>query len=231
MIDIIVDSREPYKSYFVKRLKNLGWDVLIKPLDTADFYILSDKPEDCYLIERKEASDFHASIQGVKDINTGLWTKGKLWSQLQRMVEGCDGNLILLIEKSIYDSRRTSYKKTGMTKTRLWGAEEGVRKWGVGIKHVKDKKETVEYLDFLIRRTKRPKREHPLRASAKPSMSLKDQKKYLLQGLPSVGPKTSNEILKIYKWKVLDALNNVDEWDVIKGIGPTGHKRMKEVLK
>ena len=227
-VDIIVDSREKYKEYFAHQLRELGWTVRIKALGCGDFYLTAPTSEETYLIERKDTSDFIGSIQGTKGIG-GIWTKGRIWSQIDRMIESCDGQLRVLVEGNPFNKRGTAFKKTGMTKVRLWGAEEGIRSRGVPIKYVKNRAETIEYLNYLMKRISRPKVESPLRASSKKSMTIYEQQKYLIQGLPNIGPKASDAVLKHFP-TLMDAFNSIDEWKELDGIGPTAVNNIKTVL-
>jgi len=228
MIDIVIDSREKYKDYFAEKLSR--WNIVIDDLEVGDFLIPGQTEEDAILIERKDDSDFLKSLEGKKDLSTELWTQGRLWSQLERMTKSGVGKLRLLVEGNIYSSRLTVYRKMGFDKKRIWGSLEGIAAWGVPVVYKKNRGESVEWLDFLIKRQNRPKKLYALRPSASKTMTLEEKKLYLLEGLPRVGPATARNILNAYPQSLLDAFNNAENWGEIKGIGSEMEREIKEIL-
>jgi Fanconi anemia group M protein len=229
-IDIIIDTREQHKEYFAEKLREKGWTIRIRKLEVGDFMILADTPENTYLIERKDDSDFINSLQGEKDLATGMWERGRIWSQVKRMNQSFDGQKRILIEGNPYSSRLTAYRKNGMNRERIWGALEGIRKWNVFDHRTKNRLETIDYLHYLIQRTNRPKKEYSLRPSAKSDMSLEEQKRYFIEGLPGIGPKAAKAILEAYPQSLLDAIKDAENWDKLRGIGKVGKRRIIEVL-
>jgi len=228
MVDIVIDTREKIKDYFLENLST-SWIVKLDKLDAGDFLIPGVGERDAILIERKDDSDFLKSLQGTKDMTTGLWVQGRLWNQLERMTKSGVGKLRLLIEGNPYRKNLTAYKKGGFFPERLWGTFEGIADWGVPVIMKKNKDETLEWLNFLIKRQNRPKKLYPLRASAKKEMSLRDKKLYLLQGLPKIGPVTSKSIYGEYG-TIIDALFDCMHWDKINRIGPSTAKEAYDIL-
>ncbi len=226
MIDIQITTNEPKKNYFVGALIDLGYHPMLKILPVADFVIFGQKDEeDASIVERKAASDFLNSLEGKKDKISGTWERGRLWDQLKRMKESKVKDRILIIEGSI-TRKLTAYRKKGFTKNRIWGAYRAIDRWGCHIQHTKNIDETIEYLAYLIEQKKKPKKPFSLRASPHKSMTLKDKRLYLLQGLPGVGPKTSKEILKRHR-TVMTFFKNVEK---SKAVGKKTKKEIKKIL-
>jgi len=226
MADIQITTNEPKKNYFVGALIALGYLPKLEMLPVSDFVIFGQKDEeDATIVERRAASDFLNSLEGKKDKASGTWERGRLWDQLKRMKESGVKERILIIEGNI-TPRLTAYRKKGFTKTRIWGAYRAIARWGCHIQHTKNIDETIEYLAYLIDQKKKPKKPFALRASPHKSMSLKDRKLYFLQGLPNIGPKTSEEILKRHK-SPMTFFENVG---ISKVIGKKTKEEIKKIL-
>ena len=226
MADIQITTNEPKKNYFVGTLIDLGYLPKLEILPVSDFVIFGQKDEeDATIAERKTAADFLNSLEGKKDKASGTWERGRLWDQLKRMKESGVKERILIIEGNI-TPRLTAYRKKGFTKTRIWGAYRAIARWGCHIQHTKNIDETIEYLAYLIDQKKKPKKPFALRASPHKSMSLKDRKLYFLQGLPNIGPKTSEEILKRHK-SPMTFFENVG---ISKVIGKKTKEEIKKIL-
>ena len=183
-IDVIVDSREPNAKTFVAGIIDAGYAPKIDFLEAGDFLIYGAKgTEDAILIERKSASDFLDSIEG------------RIWDQLKRMKESEVKERWVLIEGNPLDPKYKRFKKRAISKSNIWGAERAITKFDTRINHVKDMDETVEWLVYLINKQNSPKKPFALRTSPPNSLNLKEKKLYVLQGFPSIGPVTSQEIM------------------------------------
>ena len=222
-VDIQITSDEPLAGYFASKFIEAGFKPKIEKMPTGDFIIFGKVRKDAILIERKSPQDFLGSIEGKKD-SFGAWEKGRIWNQLERMVETGIPELTVLIEGNPINKRFTVYRKKGFTKNRIWGAMRAIRKYGVGIHIVKDRDDLVDYLIYLMRGQTRPKRPFSLRVSPPNKLSLKDKKLYLLQGLPGVGPKTSSTILSKHG-SVMNFFKNLDKSSAI------GDKYKAEIKK
>jgi len=224
--DIAIDSHEKFKDFFIAELIDKGINPKIESLPVGDFLIFGKTEEDATLIERKTASDFLSSLEGKK--KGKIWVKGRLWDQLKRMKESGVKDRWILLEGSL-TSRLTAYRKKGFTKQRVWGALEGIKNWGTGIQRVKNKDESVEWLIYKIEKKRKPKKEFALRASPHKSMTLREKKLYLLEGLPGIGPKTAKAILREFK-TIKKFINKVDDVDRISGIGKTIKKEIMKII-
>lgn len=229
-VDVIIDSREKRADYYVSELIKNGIKPKVEMLNTGDILILGkDREKDSTLCEVKTAKDFLGSLEGKKDKN-GIWEKGRIWDQLKRMKESGVEDRRLIIEGNFTSKRLTVYRRKAFTKERIWGSLHGIKNWDTEIVQLRNPEETVRYITYLANKKKRPKRQFTLRASPNKSMSLKEQKLYLLQGLPGVGASTSKEILKKYK-TIKNFINKVDTVDTISGIGKKTKDQIKKVLE
>jgi len=202
----------------------MGYHPKMQFLPAGDFLILGKRREnDSTLIERKTASDFLGSLEGKKDRETGLWEKGRLWDQLERMQDSGVQDRRVIIEGNI-TQRLTAWRKKGFTKLRIWGAYHGISKFNTEIVHTKNMGETIEYLIYLIDKKGKPKSEFALRASANKKMTLEQKRLYLLQGLPNIGPKTARKIRREHK-TVMDFFKKIDKSNAV------GTKTKKEIKK
>lgn len=222
-IDISIDSREPKAGKFTATIIDAGYKPKIETLPTFDFIIYGKTEKDTIGIERKDDSDFLGSVEGNRG-QDGVWENGRIWDQLKRMKESGVENRWIVIEGNPFSERLSAYRKKGFDKNRIWGAMEGISKWGCNMMRTHDDDETMEWIIHLIKKQQTPKKTFSLRTSAPHEMTLKEKKLYLLQGLPGVGPKTSAAILKEYD-SVLEFFNNVKKSESV------GEKCKKDIDK
>jgi len=228
MVDVIVDSREQEKSFFIASLLKAGIHAKVEALDAGDFLIYGDTKENSYLIERKESSDFLASLEGHKDDN-GAYIKGRLWDQLKRMKESEVGKLRLIIEGDPLKAKAQRFRRKKITPPRIYGAYEGISNWGVSIIPVQDKYQTIVYIKNIVKRMSKPKIKFALRTSAPNSMTLEEQKRFVLQGFPNVGASMSEKLLEEYK-TLMNLFNNINKIDEISGVGKTTKQKFIDIL-
>jgi len=225
LVDIQITTDEPKSSYFISRLIEAGISPKLEKLPTGDFLIFGRTQDDSVLIERKTASDFLGSVEGKK-IAPGQWENGRIWDQLKRMKETGIKDRWVLIEGSPYNRRLTSFRKKGFTKNRIWGALRAIRKWDCRVEYTKNIDETIEYLIYLVKQKKKPKKVFALRSSPPNSMSPSQKRLYILQGFPGVGPKTSRKIMREHK-TLLHFFNNISK---SKSVGKKIKKDIKKTL-
>lgn len=215
MVDIQITSDEPKGSFYAVKLIDHGVNCRIEKLDTGDFLVFGKDVADSTLIEHKAASDFLGSIEGQKD-EQGVYAKGRIWNQLERMKESGCGELIVAVVGNPFDAQLTAYRKNGFSKNRIWGAMRAIHRYGVNIQMIKNDEEFVEFLAYLSKNKKAPKREFALRVSAPNKLSLKEKKIYLLEGFPGIGPKRAKEILK--KKTIMEFLKGIDKSDLPEAV-------------
>jgi ERCC4-type nuclease len=233
----VIDSREgkAEKKYFMEELTKRGYTCVIKSLGAGDFLLFGKDEESAILIERKDASDFLGSLEDKKDPSSGINKRGRIWDQIKRMNESPCRKKYILIEGNPFSKRLTAYRKKGFSKNRIWGSMFSIEDNGVHIHKTKNPAETVEWLDFLIKRQGRKKKHYALRVSPPNSMTIEKKKQYILQGFPKVGPKGADLMLDEYNGHLLELLMAVvykpENVILIKGISRGIVMNMKEALE
>lgn len=187
MKKIIADFREK-NSLVSSELVHLGADVEFKQLLVGDFLIGETA------VERKTAGDFVSSM-----INK------RLFRQLEEIRQY--KNHFLIIEGSFDD---LEFKNKNAIKGMILSV---LTDYKVPILYCRDEKETAEFL-FLL--SNKEKRTTSLRAS-RIFLSENEQKQYVLEGFPGIGPKSAEKLLK--KFGTLRRLFNVSEEEIKKEIG------------
>ena len=227
-VDVVVDSREKLKPYFIATFLKGGINARIEALPAGDFMIYGDTPENSYLIERKEASDVLGSLEGHKT-KDGVYHPGRIWNQIERMQETGVGKLRLLIEGNPLKASSQRYRKIPITPARVYGAYEGILKFDIKIVWTEDKEQTTEYIKTVIKRMSRKKTKFALRTSAPNSMTLEEKKNFILQGFPKIGANTSKLLVEKYP-TLMDLFNDIDNIDKLPGIGVKTKEQIKEIL-
>lgn len=203
---IYVDSREG-SSGITKQLHELGLDVRIKPLPTADF-IISERIG----IERKTPRDFIDSI-----------IDKRLFTQLRRLRENFEKPLMILEgTEDIYSIRNIHPNAIrGMLSTITLS-------YGIPIVHTKNVKDTAEFIKVISSREQNPKSgEIGVRLEKKP-VTTKEQQEYIIESLPGIGPAMAKILLKHFK--KIENIVNASQKDLEK-IGGIGEKRAKEIKR
>lgn len=215
MVDIQITSDEPKASHYAVKLIDIEINVKIEKLDAGDFLVFGKDVADSTLVEKKAAADFLGSIEGQKD-ELGVYAKGRIWNQLERMKESGCGELIVAVVGNPFNPQLTAYRKAGFSKNRIWGAMRAIHRYGVNLQMIKDDEEFIEFLAYLSKNKKTPKKEFALRVSAPNKLSLRDKKIYLLEGFPGIGPKRAKEIVK--KYTIMDFLDRIDKADLPENV-------------
>jgi Fanconi anemia group M protein len=191
---IIADYRE--KNCFVaSELIRLGLNVKFKELKVAD-YIVKD-----VAIERKTVSDFISSM-----INRRLIKQLEELQQYQNkllIIEGID-------EQELYTD---SEERIGVHPNSVRGFLLSILlKHKVPIIFTKNSEDTAKFIFIL---SKRKSKEISLNVSKK-SLNKKEQIQFILEGFPSIGPKTAKKLL--------------DKFKTIKNFVNASGEELKEIL-
>lgn len=210
-LHIVIDSRERHKQYFLEKLKAQGLEVKIEKLPAGDFLIFGGEKASSVLIERKTATDFMSSL-----------FQNRIFDQLKRMKE-TETKPLILIEGSLTAPRKWMKVNVnsicGALASIIWG-------WQVPIINLPSRSWAVSFLVSLAKRAGGIKKPFAIHSSPAKSMSLREKQGYLLQSLPGIGAKLSEEILSTYTvpFSFFEAVkqNSVS----IKGLGK---KTLREV--
>jgi ERCC4-type nuclease len=174
---IIADHREK-NSLVLSELVSLGIQIKLEQLEVADFLVNN------IAIERKVVSDFLSSM-----------ISKRLSEQLMNMQQYEKKFLIIegIEEQDLYSSKDTP---EGMNPNAVRGfLLDIILKYQVPIIFAKNYKDTARFLSVLVRKPEN--QEISLRAKRRVS-SPEDQKQYIMEGFPGLGPKTAKKLLKEY---------------------------------
>ncbi len=193
---IIIDYREK-NSLVISELISLGIEAEIKELKIADYMVNG------VAIERKTVSDFINSMKSRRLVN-----------QLEGLQQYKDRLLIIegIEEQDLY-SDGFSEEKIGMHPNSIRGFLLSIiLKYKVPIIFTKNHEDTARFLSVL---SKKKPSEIPLNAKKK-SLNKKEQLQFILEGFPSIGPKTAKKLLKKFR--------------TIKNIMNSDLEKLKEIL-
>ncbi len=181
---IIVDSNEHgHHPEFKYELEKAGIHVVIQYLSSGDFFLIGER--NC-IVERKNVFDLLNSL------------KKRIWKQLKGMKEDyIDTECRLLVEGYFALIR----KRKGWNETSVYAqldsivAKDG---WDVPMVFTPDIEGTIKYLIWKHKSLgkSKTKKLRSLRSSAKKGLSLDYQARYLIEGIPLVGPKKATSLLK-----------------------------------
>lgn len=197
---IIVDSRERH----IGRYLSEKAEVEFKTLEIGD-YILSDR----VAVERKTAEDFENSI-----IDKRLFNQVMDLKKYERPLIIIEGNEFVRIHENAIRGMMFSI----------------MIDYQIPIMFSRDIEDTADILVKLAEREQiKEKREIAIRYGKRP-MSLKERQKFLVEGLPDVGPVMAENLL--------DNFNSVEniftasekELTSVDGVGPITAKKIREVV-
>lgn len=197
---IIVDSRERHIGRYISEKAELEF----KTLEIGD-YVLSDR----VAVERKTAEDFESSI-----IDKRLFSQImdlKKYEKPLLLIEG--DNFVRLHENAV----------RGMIFSIMIDYQ-------IPIIFSKDISDTADILVKIAEREQlKEKREISIRYGKRP-MSLKERQKFLVEGLPDIGPVMAENLLEHFK-TVEDVFTaSEEELKTVEGIGDITAKKIREVV-
>ncbi|MEA2055085.1 MAG: ERCC4 domain-containing protein [Candidatus Thermoplasmatota archaeon] len=206
-ISILVDYRERC-SGIAQLLAERGVNVTEEQLPVGD-YILSDR----MAVERKRALDFLDSL-----------VKKRLFDQIKRLAEAYQ-KPILIIEGGGLFSRSINERA-------IYGALSSIiADYGFSVVTSRDMGETASILYGMASREQiKIKKEIALRGN-KPSLSIKEKQRYVVEGLPFISSVSAKKLLD-YFGSVRRIMNaTVNELCEIEGIGKKKAEIIKEIIE
>lgn len=201
---IIIDSREK-NSLVPSSLIELGSEIEYKQLEIGDYLIEN------IVVERKTFSDFIGSM-----LNRRLIEQLKNMLQYESRILIIEGKLKIQNQE---ESKLNPNSIKGMILSSLLD-------FNTPIIFTKDENETAIYLFLLAKRQLKPKTELSLHSRIPKTKH--EQKKYILESFPNIGPKTSEKLLK--EFSSLSNVFNASEEDLSKIIKNKA-KPFKELLE
>ncbi len=205
-LEIMVDTREQ-NSGVVEYLAREGIKIKTNQLSVGDYVISEDTA-----IERKEVSDFLESV-----------TDGRLFSQAKSLSDNYIQPVLILEGEGLYNKRNIGDNA-------IYGALTSLAcDFRIPILSTKDSKETASLLKAMIKRKENKKKITPLRREKK-SMSARDRKRYILEGLPSVSGVLAERLLDHFGSvkEVFEA--DKDELQEVDGIGSATAEKIIELI-
>ena len=204
---IYADFREQ-NSGITEKLLEMGAMVKLKQLEVADF-VLSDD----VAVERKAVGDF---LQSIID--------GRLFEQLSKLQVNYEKPL-LLVEGKMDDL----FSLRNIHKNAILGALSSIAlDYKVPILFSRNFEETAELLLVIAKREQQGKeKEVRLRVGSK-GLTLQEQQRFLVEGLPSIGPALAKNLLQHFG--SVKKVFNASEKQLQK-VEKIGEKKAKEVRK
>lgn len=205
-LEITVDTREQ-NSGVVEKLAKEGVKIQTSQLSVADYVISEDTA-----VERKEVSDFLESI-----------TDGRLFSQVKDLTSNYQQPVIILEGEGLY-------KRRNIDENAIYGALSSLAcDFRIPVLFTKDQSETASLLSTMLKRKKKNKNNSAVRKEKK-SMSNRDRKKYILEGLPSISGVLAERLLDHFGSvrEVFQA--DEDELQDVDGIGPSTADKIISVI-
>lgn len=173
-VPVIIDTREK-QSLVGASLIEESANIEFEKLDVGD-YLVGD-----VIIERKAFSDFVSSI-----------VNKRLISQLTDMKEYKKS--ILIVEGFYYDYE-SSFVHENAVRGMILSA---LLDFDVKVVFTEDEEDTAKFLLVLAKRQEKGFVKSSMRLK-KSSMSFEEQKKFILEGFPGIGPVTSEKLLEHYR--------------------------------
>jgi len=170
---IIADARE--SGLVVQALREMKADVIEKTISPGDYVV-----GEGFAVERKTFRDFVGSI-----------FKKRLFEQLERLRKAYE-RPCLIVEGDI------GYGLAGLANPMVfWGALAHITaEWNIPVVFTTNEEQTAQFLFSLAKRLQ-TRKEAAVEAIYKPKrFSLVDQQRFAVQGLPTVGPKSADRLLK-----------------------------------
>lgn len=189
--DIIADIHEKNSLVLAELQSSEQINLEIKSLKIGD-YLIGDT-----IIERKTTNDFISSMLSKRLIEQ-LRNMQK-YKQKILIIEGKQENLI--------------NNETNLNPNSIRGFILSIiNNYNTGIIFTKDYKDTAQYLITLAKQQLKPKTEISLHSRI--PKTIKEQKQYILEAFPNIGPKTAKNLIK--EFKTLSNIFNLPEEELKK---------------
>jgi len=178
MPKVIIDYREK-NSLVAAELVELGAEINFQELKVAD-YIVGDTA-----IERKTCSDFLSSMLNKRLLRQV--EELKQYSKKLLIIEGID-------EQELYNDLPEGINGNAIRGMLLHILLEA----SCPIIFTKNYEDTAKFIFLIAKRAEREKQNFSLRAKKK-AKNKEEQKQFILEGFPGIGPATAKKLLKEFK--------------------------------
>ena len=204
---VIVDHRESH--FVVLALRRLKAEVVEKSISPGDYVV-----GESYAVERKTFRDFVQSIY-----------KKRLFEQLERLhnaYEGC----CLIVEGDVGYGLAHLYNPLI-----FWGALAKITtEWNIPIIFTMNEEQTAQFIFSLAKKLQEERKER-IEAIYKPRLySLAERQRFAVQGLPTVGPKSADLLLR--RFGTVRRVFSATKGEImrVKGFGEKRARKISEFL-
>ncbi len=207
---IYVDTREQNSS-LIGLLEEKDAIIKVKQIEVGD-YVLSDQ----IVVERKTLEDFLNSI-----------IDGRLFNQLNKMNENYDSPLIL-----VEGNQEELFSLRNIHRNAIIGALTSIAlNYRIPILFTKNSAETAEYLFLTAKREQLGKGSDIRLRVGRKGLTLSEQQRFLVEGLPMVGPQMARSLLNHFG--SIKAIANADQKELqeIENLGEKKARAIKNVLQ
>jgi ERCC4-related helicase len=206
-ITVVVDQRE-YRSNVARRLASLSLNIVPKQLDIGD-YVVSSRIG----VERKFVDDFLNSL-----------LNGQLFSQLQRLRDAYARPVLILEGEGLFTKRNINHKA-------IYGSLISiVVDFGIPVLSTLDAQETADLLFVMAKREQRQEKKSVALRGSKPSFSLAERQRYIVEGLPNISSVMAKRLLSHFGSIHAIVTASEKELTEVKGIGKQTAKLIYSVI-
>ncbi len=203
---IIADIHEKDSLILSELKSNQDIELIIQPLKIGDYLIGNT------IIERKTTSDFISSM-----LNKRLIEQLNQMRQYKQRLLIIEGDL-----KDLYPNKESNLHPNSIRGFIL----SIITNYETNIIFTKDYQDTTSYLITLAKQQLKPKTQISLHSRI--PKSLREQKQYILESFPNIGPRKAELLLK--KFKTLSNVFNASE-EELKEILKSNNKDFKDILE
>lgn len=218
MTVVVADSNEAAKAPKIVRALQKEFNVIIDPLACGDWLFIGSEEHRPLLIERKTPTDLVGSMKN-----------GRLVRQLKGLKDFEDkGDICLLIEGWMGTIQRfTRFDATSVSRF----IESIALVWKVPIIPSPNQKWTISWFKSKAKAMGKPKEKklYALRPSARKVLDVGDQARYVLEGIPGIGPKRATVLLR--KFGSIKNITNASRDELKKAVGNKTADRIIEVIE
>ncbi|MCB9358648.1 DEAD/DEAH box helicase [Candidatus Woesearchaeota archaeon] len=205
---IYVDNREKGND-IPKRLIDIGAEVKLKQLETAD-YIVSSRTG----IEYKKVEDFIASL-----------VDGRLLSQAASLVKNFERPLVIV------EGKESIFGVRNIHPNAIRGLIAAITvDFRIPIIYTQDPNDTAETILAIAKREQDNKQSEISLHQTKKPLTSSEQKEYIVSSLPNVGPNLAKELLKTFG-SVKEVMNaSEDELQKVEKVGKSIASKIKNII-
>lgn len=208
-LNIIVDNRE-MRSNITRELFDLGIKIESENLEVGDYILSND-----VCVERKTVKDFLSSL-----------TDGRLFTQAENLIDNFQKPIIVIEgEEDIYSLR-------DIHPNAIKGALASlVIDFEIPVLNTKNQKETASILRVIAKREQEEREKSVKIRGEKSPLTDKGLKKYVVCGLPGIGPNIAENLLEHFG-SIKDVVNASEEELVkVDKVGKKKSKKIKEIIE